>query len=291
MDISALKAFLYIAQEGSFSRAAEKLFITQPAISKRIAQLEQTLEAKLLNRGSKRISLTEAGKTLLPHARDVVDRMESIKPLLAAMSEEVGGTLSMACSHHIGLHRMPRILKQYIHQYPEVALDLKFVDSENACGGVETGELELALITLPKNIPARLRMETVWRDPLEVVEARSDRSQPTVTNRTAILPRRNTSTRELVDAYLASSGLRYSNVIETNNLETIRKMVEIGLGWSILPRNMLSESLQTVALEIPPPERRLGLVRQRQRSLSNAARAMIELLKRSEGAEAPSHEQ
>jgi DNA-binding transcriptional LysR family regulator len=107
VDIQNLRAFLLVAETGSFSLAAEKLHLTQPAVSKRIALLEEQLGADLFDRIGRNTSLTEAGTALLPHARAVQRELEAARQSVRDLSGAVAGQLRLATSHHIGLHRLP----------------------------------------------------------------------------------------------------------------------------------------------------------------------------------------
>src|SRR5258706_300658 len=120
MDIAALQAFLAVAESGSFSRAAERIYLTQPAISKRIAVLERSLGLPLFDRIGRRVQLTEAGRALFERSRAILNDLEDAKRSLANLSGQIRGALSLATSHHIGLHRIPRALKQFHARYPEV---------------------------------------------------------------------------------------------------------------------------------------------------------------------------
>jgi len=132
MDILALQAFIAVARHESFSKASEQLFVTQPAISKRVASLEEELGTRLFNRVARQISLTEAGKQLLPKAQDLVDQAEDMQRYASNLSSDISGNLSVAIAHHIGLHRMPPILKEFNQRYPKVDLDIRFEDSDQA---------------------------------------------------------------------------------------------------------------------------------------------------------------
>ena len=119
MDIAALKAFIAVADSGSFSLAAEQLFLTQPAISKRVSALENELEARLFDRIGRSVSLTEAGQALLPRARNILLNLEDSVRALSNLSGEVHGTLRFGTSHHIGLRRLPPVLKAFVQAYPD----------------------------------------------------------------------------------------------------------------------------------------------------------------------------
>ena len=112
MDTNALKAFVAIVDQGSFSEAAEALHLTQPAISKRLAALENQLGTPLLERSQRKIRLTDAGARLLPHARRILDEVHNAQQALLDQSGEVSGHLALIASHHIGLHHLPAWLQQ-----------------------------------------------------------------------------------------------------------------------------------------------------------------------------------
>ncbi|HBK49428.1 MAG TPA: LysR family transcriptional regulator, partial [Pseudomonas sp.] len=132
MDLANLSAFIAIAETGSFSGAAERLFLTQPAISKRIAGLEQQLDVRLFDRLGREVTLTEAGRALLPRAYQILNVLDDTRRALTNLTGAVSGRLTLATSHHIGLHRLPPLLRVFTRQYPAVALDIQFMDSEQA---------------------------------------------------------------------------------------------------------------------------------------------------------------
>ena len=242
MDINNLQAFLAIAETQSFSAAAERLFITQPAISKRIAALESVLDARLFHRSGRRVQLTEAGEALIPSAQRIVDEFSHSKELISNLEGAVGGRLRIGTSHHIGLHRLPPILSEYTAQYPAVELDIHFMDSEEACAAVDRGELELAVATLPESPFPRLETLLIWPDPLDFVAGSNHPLAndsvvdiTTLAEHRAIMPARGTITREILDKALLPHNLRLQVKMETNYLETIKMMVSVGLGWSLLP--------------------------------------------------------
>ena len=166
MDTQSLQAFLAVADTQSFSRAAEQLHLTQPAVSKRIATLESQVGTRLFDRIGRRIALTEAGSVLLPQARRILFSVEDSRRALANLSGQVGGKLTLATSHHIGLHRLPPLLKQYTQRHPEVTLDLHFLDSEQAYQGVLDGTLEMAVVTLAPHPHEQLQVVELWRSVL-----------------------------------------------------------------------------------------------------------------------------
>jgi len=312
MDIPAIEAFLAVSRLSSFSLAAEQLFITQPAISKRIASLEDQLGVKLFDRIQRKIMLTEAGRVFLPGAQRVSDAVRQSKNDIATMSGTVAGELCIATSHHIGLHRLPPILKQYVNEYPQVDLNLNFMDSESALQAVESAQIELAVITLPIESASCIRAYPVWDDPLAVVvgsshplllekilsdkksskrmpgriksPARFEADKPIkvslerLCQYAAILPEKGTFTREIVDKHFTDLEINYQVKLSSNYLETIKMMVSVGLGWSVLPQTMLDKNLRTLTIEQLNVCRSLGIVHHASRTLSQPARKMFELI-------------
>lgn len=281
MDIEALKAFTAVASLGSFSLAAETLFLTQPAVSKRIAALEIELGTPLFDRIGRRIVLTEAGRTLLPKAQHILDEIDESRRMIANLSQQVGGPLRLATSHHIGLHRLPPVLRDYSRRYPLVDLDIQFMDSESGCQAVATGNIELAVVTLPNPPLDSLAHTPVWQDTLRPVVAADHPLTSGAEKLTleklaampAILPEPDTFTRRIIDRPFLEQGLALNINLETNYLETIRMMVSVGLGWSVLPATMFANDM--TVLEVPALEltRELGVVTHKNRTLSRAAQA------------------
>lgn len=281
MNTEDLQAFISVAQQRSFSLAAETLHITQPAVSKRIAALEKQLDARLFDRIGRQVSLTEAGQALEHYARRIIADMEDGRRALQNLSGAVHGALKMATSHHISLHRLPPVLRQYTQQYPTVQLDLNFMDSEQASRAVEIGELELALVTLPPEESTTLTTVKIWSDSLVLATSPdhplrqySQISAEVLARYPAILPARGTYTRDLIDQTLAVGQLETK--METHYLETIKMLVSVGLGWSLLPSAMVDAELRPPHGGQIAVERSLGIVHHPQRTLSNAARAFIE---------------
>lgn len=295
MDISAIETFLTVEKMQSFSLAAEALHLTQPAISKRIAALESELNCQLFDRVKKKVILTEAGRLFLPGAQRIIAELKTSRNSIADMGGVVSGKLAMATSHHIGLHHLPPVLKNYVNQFPQVDLNLDFKDSEAACLAVENAEIELAVITLPNNPSQCLELIKVWNDPLSItiqnghpilkkIHSKSDKNNQNykklqrLTQFPAILPEKGTYTRELLDKYFAEFNMDLQVKLSSNYLETIKMMVSVGLGWSVLPQTLIDESLASISIPEFSASRTLGIVVHKNRSLSQAAKKMIQLI-------------
>lgn len=285
MDLANLNAFIAIAETGSFSKAGERLYLTQPAISKRIAGLEQQLGVRLFDRLGREINLTEAGRALLPRAYQILNVLDDTRRALTNLSGEVTGRLTLATSHHIGLHRLPLLLRAFTRQYPNVALDIQFLDSEVAYEEILHGRAELAVITLAPEPHGLVRAVPVWDDPLDFVVApehplahmNAVRLED-IARHPAVFPGGNTFTHHIVQRLFEAQGLTPNIAMSTNYLETIKMMVSIGLAWSVLPRTMLDEQVTRLPLPGIQLRRQLGYILHTDRTLSNAARAFMALL-------------
>ena len=289
MDSQQLKAFLAVVEHGSFSEAAEQLFLTQSAVSKRIQTLEQQLDTQLFERHNRSVSLSESGELLLPRAKHILQLMDDTQLQLTNLSGSVTGVLSMATSHHIGLHRLPPVLKQYTQRHPAVALDLHFLDSEFAYQGVRDGSLEMGVVTLAPHPVEQLHVVELWRDRLCFVCATDHPlaaqqrvlSLADLCQHNCVMPGARTFTGSLIAQRFEQAGLELPVSMATNYLETLKMMCSVGLGWSLLPEKMIDHDLVELRVATAPLHRPLGYLVHNNRTLSNAARMMIEALEES----------
>lgn len=287
MDTQHLQAFVAIAQTGSFSGAAERLHLTQPAISKRIALLEEQIRAKLFDRVGRQVVLTQAGNLLLNKATNILNEVEAAKHAIADLKGDVRGKLSIATSHHLGLHYLPIYLREFSRRYPDVKLDLHFLDSEHAYHEILQGRFDIAIITLAREQDARISSNVLWQDQLQFVAAtnhvlatQSNLQLADLSPHQAIMPDINTYTTRLIKDLFDQHNQPLDITIVTNHLDTIKMMLSIGLGWGVLPDRIIDEQLTILEVNCPPIYRPLGFIHHHQRSLTNAARAFVELLQK-----------
>lgn len=285
MDTDALKAFVAIARTGSFSLAAHALFLTQPAISKRISKLEEQLNHKLFDRLGRELHLTEAGRLLLSRAEILLREWSELERDVRELSGEIVGTLRVATSHHCGLHHLPPVLRQFVAEHAGVNLQFEFLDSELAHQRILSGDCELGIVTLAPAIPEPLAQRILWPDPLEFVVANNHEltqeaqlSMTTLAKYNAVLPGVNTYTGRLIKSAFETQNQTLKIGMATNYLETIKMMVSVGLGWSVLPRTLLDGSLAVIHPSNLHLSRDLGVIWHPRRSFSNAGRAFYEIL-------------
>ena len=285
MDIQNIRAFLMVVETGSFSRAAERLFLTQPAISKRISTLESSLNCQLFDRLGKTVQLTQTGKALIPSYQRILAEINESERIVSTLRTSVSGHLKFGTSHHIGLHRLPPKLREYSRHFPEVELDIQFMDSEQAAALILKGTIELALITLPDTTDKPFSTIPIWTDSMKCVSANDHvlAKQQTVTRKDlsrhgVLIQSHSTHTRDIIDRALKLDK-KTKIIMESNYLETIKAMIQNGLGWGVLPESMIDESLHRLPIKGVKMERHLGVLLHASRTLSSPANALLDILK------------
>jgi DNA-binding transcriptional LysR family regulator len=286
MDIPALKAFVAVAEHGSFSLAAAQLSLTQPAVTRRIQLLEEAAGSRLFDRLGRQVLLTEAGRTLLPRALQVLALLDDTMQELQDLAGEVQGQLRLLTSHHIGLHRLPGVLREYKQRYPQVKLNIRFLNSQETHQRIVEGEGDLGITTQePGELP--LVRRDIWIDELQVVVApghplsqRTTLVLKDLAAYPAILPDARFYTGRLVRELFEQKGvpLRLDEDLSTEYLETIKALLGIGESWSVLPQTMLDAQLITLTVEGVQLRRKLVSIHHKDRSLSRAALALLDLL-------------
>ena len=288
MNLAAFDAFVKVMETGSISIAAEHLFITQPAVTKRIHSLEDYLGVKLFESAGRGIQPTHAAHSLLPKVKMWLNELGEIHHTLSHEQAQVQGRLKIGTSHHIGLHHLAEPLKRFVQQFPQVTLDVHFVDSEQAHEQVLAGELELAFLTLPPRGDDRLNYLTIWHDPLVFVaapfHALAQQQQLHLEDLIAypsLLPAAHTYTSQIMLAEFEKKGLKPQISMGNNPLESIRMLVSIGLGWSVLPKTLLNHELVQLDLNLKL-NRQLGMVWHPARIQSKAAAQLIQMMQHSD---------
>jgi len=286
LDINNLRAFIEVADKRSFSRSAESLHLTQPAVSKRIAALEAELSARLFDRVGRSVHLTETGHVLLPSARQISAELDRIEEVICNLGKTVSGTLSISTSPHIGVAYLAPVLKDFRVEYPDVEMDIQFNNSVHTIKDIEEGIFEMGLCAVTSSVGSKLREIDIWRDNLYIVVS-SDHplaTEPTVdcellTKCPAVLPPLPSASRTLIDQALAKQGFNPNVNLEVGDFDTLKMMVKIGLGWGILPEGLCDdETLHVVRIDNLSLQRRISLIRHQDRTLSRAAQAFIKAL-------------
>ena len=285
MDIPNITAFITVSETGSFSLAAKKLYLTQPAISKRIISLEESLNTQLFDRIGKTIQLTESGKELLPYAYRILNEIHDASRALSNLEIETKGKLTIATSHHIGLHRLPPILKAFTKKYPQVILDIQFLDSEKAYEAILQGYAELAIVTLAPHTYTPLKAKLLWNDRLYFVCAPDNPlakltqiDLPTLAQYPAIFPGIGTFTHDVIKNHFSRLNLVPNITMSTNYMETIKMLASIGFVWGVLPETMIDQQIVKLNIKHVTLNRQLGYLYHQERTLSKSTKKLIQLL-------------
>jgi len=282
LDTQQLLTFLAVAESGSFSAAADRLHVSQPAVSKRVALLEQRLGLPLFDRFGQRVVLTYQGDRLLPAVWAMQRSLDDIVTVAASGSETGAGRLALALSHYCGLHLLPAALERFSIRYPGVLLDLSFHDSERAIEAVRNGEAALAYATLPPRVGDGVRTHPLREETMVPMIARRHRNAAPDDifhhgrRLPLILPARATSTRTAIDRWLDDCRLSPPATIEINQLDSIAVLAATGVGWALLPETFLRDDLVPLACPAcPPPARRLGRIEPLGRAVNPLAEAFM----------------
>ncbi|MCT8088669.1 LysR family transcriptional regulator [Acinetobacter sp. C_4_1] len=284
MNLAAFEAFIKVMETGSISMAADLLFITQPAVTKRIHSLEEYFGVKLFESAGRGVQATHAAHSLLPKVKNWLNELGDIHHTLSHEQEQVQGKLKIGTSHHIGLHHLPQHLRNYVQKFPDVTLDVHFVDSEQAHEQVLAGDLELAFLTLPPKGDERLSYVTIWNDPLVFVVApfhplaqKKHLSLEDLIQYPSLLPASQTYTTQITLAEFEKQGVKPKITMSNNPLESIRMLVSIGLGWSVLPKTLLNQDLQMLDINVQM-QRQLGMVWHPGRTQSRAVQELVAMM-------------
>jgi DNA-binding transcriptional LysR family regulator len=286
MDVKNIVTFLDVADTRSFSISAANLKITQPAVSKRVATLEEQLSTRLFDRLGRRVLLTEAAEVLLPSARKIVSEIDRVESQLCQLGKTVAGHLGLVSSPHVAATYLPEFLKQFSAQFPDVEVSLEVKHSPELIEDVEHGLFEIGLCELSNTHASETSSEQIWREKLNIVVAPQHPlaglhavSAEELTSYPAILPPVSTTSRTLISEALAVSGYKEKNATIVPNFSALAKMVEIGLGWGILPQPMCTSPklvvLSTSGLEL---DLCTYLIHHRSLTLSKAATAFSRAL-------------
>ncbi|NVK22711.1 MAG: LysR family transcriptional regulator [Kangiellaceae bacterium] len=283
MDTDLLKSFMTLVRLKSFTQAAKELQLTQPALSKRIKRLENIIGATLFDRDGNHLALTQAGELLQQRAPYLLNSISSSLQEIRDLSGKISGQLSIATSHYIGLHYLPQHLEKFINQFTEVDLHIDFIDSGLAYEQVLSGDIELALVTFPHNQDPRLNHLDVWQERMQIAchkdHPLTSEPQPlaSLADYDSILPPAHTFPRELFEHNLQELGVEHGRVKTANYLEVIAKLAACKMGWTILPKAMITSPLVALTHE-NKSFRKMGIIHRANRTLSNPAKAFIGLL-------------
>ncbi|WP_440617059.1 LysR family transcriptional regulator [Cysteiniphilum sp. 6C5] len=279
-----IRAFLAVAETQSFTAAADKLFLTQPTITKRISQLESQLNNQLFHRTGSLVQLTTAGKALIPDAHHLIQVWSSLEHKMQLFQDDVIGDLTISCNYHMGLHFLPKILKIFTSKYPKVNIKLDSTYSLPIIEKVSALKAEIGLITMKENMPENIDCHLLQQSRVIAVIAKNHpfwQQNGDIVERLNEIPvlspapenRHHTVLHILLDKHKIHSP-ELSNI---NMLEIIKRLVESGFGWSIITEDMMSDKLKKLPLIDTPIYINSACIYHKKVELSRAAKAFLEI--------------
>jgi len=288
MELYSLQVFLTVATEKSFSRAAERLLRTQPAISLALQRLEIELGEKLIDRSGKELILTDAGRTVLDYARRFQSLQQEMENSIAELRDNSAGRLTIGANESTTLYLL-RHIERYREMYPKVKVQVRRSLSSKIPNELLDGNLELGVISYD---PAdeRLRSKVIYSDALAFVVSPKHRlahrkTVPLTELGSEIFIAHNVVSpyREVVIREFQTHKVPLHMEVEMPTIETIRKLVQNNLGVAFLPRMCVEQEIDQgklceVRVKELHVERKIRLVYPTRRALSHAAKAFLEVV-------------
>jgi molybdate transport repressor ModE-like protein len=290
MHIETLKVFCDLAETGSFSLAASKNFITQSAVSQQIRSLEERYERELVERSKGHVRLTQAGEVLYRAGKEIVQKYREIEDSLQTLSRSVSGTVRVSTVYSVGLYELSSPLKRYLRAFPEVNVHLEYTRVNKIYEDVSRGDVDIGIVAYPSKRPQIL-----------IVPFREDRlvlicapQHPFAQlNRISIKKldgekfvgfERDIPTRRALDRIFRKRGVKVQYVMEVDNIETIKRVVEIGSSVSIVPelsvvQEAKNETLKVLHFTDEVMMRPLGIISKRGRRFTPAVQEFIDFLR------------
>jgi DNA-binding transcriptional LysR family regulator len=250
MDLPQLEMFLAVARERSFTRAGERLHVSQSAVSRQVGLLERELGGKLFHRAARRVTLTHAGELLLGVASGLSRQMQDAVEQISAVHDLRRGRLRLAGGMSVCMYILPRLLKRYRELHPNVDLRVTAGSSEAILRQMRAHEIDLALLTLPL-VEKDLEVVPVLKEEMVVVTApghplasRGTVEASDLSRYPLILYETGSRTREAVEKYLRDEGVAFDVVMESENAEIIKAMVANGIGITVLSHAAVAPDLR-----------------------------------------------
>jgi LysR family transcriptional regulator, low CO2-responsive transcriptional regulator len=286
MDFDQLETFLEVARRSSFSRAAEKRFRTQPAISSQIRALEEEVGAKLLDRSGGRVSITAAGKLFQKYAEETLEARKAVLTSIAETERVPRGEIVVGANEGTCLHILPEVFAEFKKQYPDVAVNVTRADYAKILESVIDNSVDFGFMSMPVSDP-RLTVVLIHRDELIVIAppehplAKMQSVQIAEVAQFPLLMPKAGHTRDALEELFHQHKLKPQYAMELDSSELLKRFVAADVGVGFIARSNVQEDVQAkVLVAIPMAEahirRDLALVFRKDKALSRAALAFID---------------
>jgi LysR family transcriptional regulator, transcriptional activator of the cysJI operon len=291
MHIETLKVFCDLVDLQSFSMAAERNFITQSAVSQQVRALEEKYKRRLLERvrGRREIRLTPAGEVFYKESRNVLASYSQLEENLRGLVGKIGGTVKVATVYSVGLHELPTKVREFMKKFPSAKIDLEYSRTTRVVRDVLNGTVELGIIAYPEPrrgltiVPMPSHRLVLIAPPDHPFAKRSKLKIDDLQGQDFVHFERDVPTRKAIDKILRDHHVEVNKVAEFDNIETIKRAVEVGFGIAIVPHPAVvaavaAEQLAVIKLAEKEWERPVGLIYRNDRTLSLAAKKFASLL-------------
>lgn len=290
MHTKSLKIFCDVVERRSFSRAADENGISQSSASQVVQAIEQRLGVTLLDRSTRPFGLTPEGERFYDGCRDLVRRFEQLEEEVRTLHDAEARSLVVASIYSVGLHHMSAFMQRFSAEHPRAQVRLEYLHPHRVCEVVESGDADLGIVSYPKETDALVNIP--WRsEPMVVVchphhRLSREKALPlkAIAGESFVAFEQGLAIREAIDRALVRAHAEVNVKLEFDNIETMKRAIEIDAGVSILPepsvrREIALGSLAKVAIVGDAIVRPLGIVHRRERALSELASQFIGLLK------------
>jgi DNA-binding transcriptional LysR family regulator len=289
MDLQQLRGFFEVAREGSFTRAANKLFVTQPAISQQLKALEAEIGGQLIERRRKSLRLTPAGEILFRRTRSIFSHLDGAIDEIDALKNVMRGTVTIGTSDTNCMYVLPPVLARFRSAFPEVEVVVLNKTSVEVNQLVLDDSVDFGLVTLPAghrelaSEPLFTRQDTVICPPGHALASRRSVSLKTVAAQPVLALEQGSKSRSVMEEAFREAGQELDVVMNLGSVEVIKRFVEIGFGIAMVPkvavlRELEEGNLAAVSVRGMKP-REIGLVFHRSRSRSAATKALVGIAK------------
>jgi DNA-binding transcriptional LysR family regulator len=289
MNISTFKIFRDLVETRSFSKSAILNTVTQSAVSQQVASLEKRLKCLLVERGKKDFGLTAEGHRFYQGCRTLTDSFDGLMAELQEMSRRVSGSVRLSTVYSIGLHELPPFIKQYLKQFPLVNVHVEYRRSNQVYDDIIENAADLGLVAFPEKKP-HLEVKAFRRDRLVLIchprhLLTSFRAMPIrqIIGHKFVGFDPDIPTRKAIDAIFRKHKISVQQVMDFDNIETLKRAVEIDMGVSMVPLSTVTQEVNNSTLkviEFTDEEifRPLGIIYRRGRVFSPALKAFLEVL-------------
>lgn len=292
MQIESLKMFCDLAETKSFTKAAQINGVTQSAVSQQISSLETKFAATLIERSKKKFTLTKEGETLYKYSNQIVQSYDELRHKIQEIQNVVTGAIKVVTIYSIGLHELPPYLKKFLKKHPTVNVSVEYRRATQLYEDIISGMADIGLVAYPQKDP-RLQVTSLAEDMLVLIchpehplaqKPRVKLSEIVSHKFIAFEP--DIPTRRAIDKILRDRNVEVDHAMEFDNIETVKRAVEIDAGISIVPRSPVSQEVakKTIAMvEIEDEQfyRPLAAVHKKNKVLSPAMKEFLALLKKS----------